>query len=212
MTKEQFVYLIFDQLGGGNTTSALLGKFHPTEIEKFIELAYNDVVGKANSQATRYSDNSQLDNYIKAYKFVAVVCDTDLNEYYSTLPAPIIQIPDNQAIRLICPMKDQTDAFVYEDNSSRAIFSELEVNALDSSITYEVEGMQIRYKTGMTKEIADAGVLMKLIVYFDSLEDSDEIFIPAGQSAMVFDLVSKMLFQRKQVPEQTNNDSTSKAV
>ncbi len=212
MTKEQFVKLIESQLANGNVTSALLGKFHPAEIEKFIEMAYNDVVGKSYNQAQRYSDFSQLDNHIKPFKNVPVLHDEDLCEYYSILPAPIVQIPDNQAIRLICPMRDQSDAFVYEDNSSTAVFSELEVSALDSSKSYQVEGSQIRYKEGMTDDIAKAGVLMKLVVQFGALEDDDEVYMPAGQSTLISQIVVEYMSQRKAGPEKTNNDNTSKMV
>lgn len=212
MTKEQFVKLIQTQLSNGNVTAALMGKYHPAEIEKFIELAYNDVVGKAYSQSQRYSDFSQLDNHIKAYKKVPVLWDQDLCEYYSILPAPIIQIPDNQAIRLISPMLDQSYAFVYEDNSSTAVFNELEVSVLDSSSSYQVEGSQIRYKSGMSEDMAKAGMLMKLVVQFDSLEDEDEVYMPAGQSTLVTQIVVEYLTQRKSGPEQTKNDNTSQLV
>lgn len=210
MNKEQFVKIIQTQLANGNVTSALMGKFHPAEIEKFIELAYNDVVGKSYSQSQRYSDFSQLDNHIKPYRNVPVNYDQDLCEYYSDLPAPIVQIPDNQAIRLICPMQDQAFAFVYEDNSATAVFNELEVSVLDSSGSYQVEASQIRYKSGMTDDIAKKGMLMKLVVVFDSLDDEDEVYIPAGFSNMVTDTVVEFMTQRKAQPEQTNNDSSSK--
>ncbi len=210
MNKEQLVKIIQTQLANGNVTSALLGKYHPAEIEKFIEMAYNDVVGKAYSQSQRYSDFSQLDNHIKAFKNVPVAYDKDLCEYYSILPAPIIQIPDNQAIRLISPMRDQGYAFVYEDNSATAVFNELEVNALDSSVAYQVEASQIRYKSGMTDDMAAAGVLMKLVVQFDALDDEDEVYMPSGQSTLITQIVVEYLSQRKAGPEQTNNDSTSK--
>jgi hypothetical protein len=212
MTKEQFVKIIQTQLANGNVTSALMGKYHPAEIEKFIEMAYNDVVGKAYGQSQRYSDFSQLDNHIKAYKNVPVTYDKDLCEYYSILPAPIIQIPDNQSIRLISPMLDQGYAFVYEDNSSTAVFNELEVNALDDSGSYQVEASQIRYKSGMTDDMAKAGMLMKLVVQFDALDDDDEVYMPAGQSTLISQIVVEYLSQRKAGPEQTNNDSTSKTV
>jgi len=210
MNKEQFVKIIQTQLANGNVTSALLGKYHPAEIEKFIEMAYNDVVGKAYSQSQRYSDFSQLDNHIKAYKKVPVHYEQDLCEYYSELPAPIIQIPDNQSIRLISPMLDQGYAFVFEDNSSTAVFNELEVNALDSSAAYQVEGSQIRYKSGMTDDMAKAGMLMKLVVQFGALEDEDTVYMPSGMSTLITSTVVEFLTQRKSGPEQTNNDSTSK--
>lgn len=184
-------------------------RFHPLVIEKLFEVIYNGMVYQANANAIMYRDWGQLDQYCKPYKNVAVSKDEDRNEYYSILPAPIMQLPENRGIRLISPMKDQKNKFLYIDNASGDIWGDADVFQVINEVTFYPENDRVYYGN-FAEDYQTQGVLMKLIVPLSEFGTEDEIGIPAQRSMEIFAMITEMLSKRN--PEDQVNDNVSKQV
>jgi hypothetical protein len=205
MTKEQLTALVIRYVTGGENTSETLSKYHPQEIELYLELAYNSVIFGLCLNAITNSDYGQLDAYRKSYKNVVVECDTDRDEYYSILPVNIISLPKNRGI-FVSPMKDQINQFVDRENNTADIYSELEVGMLPDMITYYRENSKLFYDSRMSEELADNGLLMKLIPTFSSWDDTDELPLPAGKDLEIMTRVLDLLMRKPN--EDLKNDNS----
>ena len=85
MTKQEWVDLIKDRLAGGDAPQEIKGKYHPEIIAKHIGVAYKSIIYEAYKEAKRLGEESNLQNYVKAYT-VSVAKDTTRDQYYSDLP------------------------------------------------------------------------------------------------------------------------------
>jgi len=109
MTKAEFTELVVRYLSGGDCPADVMGKYHPAVAEKYIEMAYGDILMQLPS--------SQLDAYVKAYNNVTVSFDSARDEYYSELPSTIISLPMGRGVRLISPQQEQKLKFIYTANN-----------------------------------------------------------------------------------------------
>lgn len=207
MTREQFTSLIIDYLAGGICPADLRGRYHPQIIDKYVEMAYGDILYGVNANAVNFRDFGQLDSYTKAYKNVQVAHDSDRDEFYSILPATTVELPKNRGIRLISPMQDQKSKFWYSENNTADVFEELEVGTIVNKTRYYVEGNKVYYRN-YDENITD--LLFKLVVPFSEFDDDEEVPIPAQQSTQVFNMIVTLL--RQKPPEKQTNDNTSKQI
>ena len=44
MKKKELVELIINYLSGGDAPAEIKGKYHPLDIEKYLEIVYNDII------------------------------------------------------------------------------------------------------------------------------------------------------------------------
>lgn len=207
MTKEQFTALAISYLAGGTAPSDIRGHYHPQIIEKYIELAYGEILYGVNANAIDYRDFGQLDSYVKAYKNVAVQYDAERDEHYSLLPASVVQLPKNRGIRSISPSQDQRQKFWYSDNNTDDVYSELEVGKIINRVRYYVENNKVYYRN---YDHNFTGLLFKLIVPFSEFADEDNIAIPAQQNMQVFNMIVSLLRQTPPEKQSTNNTSIQK--
>jgi len=209
MTKRNFIDLIRHGLAGGDMVADLEGRYHEAIVEKYVELAISAVLKNVQDNAIKYKDFGQLDDYTTTFVGVAVSYDSDRDEYYSLLPAKVVKLYMNRGIRFISPNKDQSSKFLYRDNNSDDVFTELEIDSIDGTIRWYAEAQSVYYKF-MTTEVAASGVLMKLIQPISALADTDELNIPAGKEDYVIDFVRK--YVAKMPPEDVINDNNSKQI
>lgn len=205
MTKEQYVSLIIDYLAGGNCPADLRGRYHPQIIEKYLDMVFSEIVYQAHANAVTFRDFGQLDAYAKALKNVQVDYDQDRDEHYSVLPDTVIGLPMNRGIRSISPMQDQKSKFWYSENNTVDVYDELEVGMIINKTRYYVEGGRVYYRN-YDDNITD--LLFKLIVPIGSMDDEDEIPIPAQNNAQVFNMIISIL--RQKPPEKQSNDNNAK--
>ena len=211
MTKKNFIDLIIHKLNGGDSTPDTKGKYHPEIIAKYVELAFSSIINGIQEQAIKYRDFGQLDSYTVTYSPVTVTYDSTREEYYSDLPAKIMNLYKNRGMRFITPTNDQSYHFIYRENNTSNVYNELEVGLLDNKPRWYIEGDKVYYdKQNMIDEIKNNGVMMKFIVPLDEIEEDVNMPIPAGREDYVIDFILKYLQQM--LPEDVNNDNNSKQV
>lgn len=202
MTKETLIELVIARLAAEVADKKT--QYSQQEIEKYVEIVYNSVINSVCVSAISQQDYSALDSYIKAYKNVSVTCDTDRDEWYSTLPASIIQLPSNRGIVSISPMKDRKISFIYRRNGASEIYENLEVGLINTTPTFYVENSDIFYCSRMDSDLAEEGVLMKLIVPFDEFDDDEEITLPGGKDFDIVGLVVEAILGKQKNDIQQN--------
>jgi len=210
MTVEELREVISDHWG---ITADRKKGFHPEIIKGVIELAFNQVIFDLYMSGASKNDYSQLDAYIHPYYNVPVLCNEETDEYYSELPAAVIQLPMSRGIHSISLMKDRKVSFMFRANGESEIYENISGYSETNTIpTYEVQNWHVRYSR-MTKEIAKEGVLMRLIPCFREWGDKDIIPAPSSKSMDIVQAVENMLNAkwleqnsptgRTELPEQT---------
>lgn len=205
MKKEQLIELTTEYLSGGNAPVEVRGKYHPQNVEKFLEMVYGDIIYMAHSDGVKKNDVSALDEYVKTFTTVDVLYDSAREEYYSVLPCSIISLPKNRGIRLVSPQKEQGAKYWMTDNNSNSVYDELEVRTVLNKTKFYLEANKIYY---INIPITQKTVLMKLVVPFGEFDEDDEINISSQGMSQVFTMVVKLLMQQPHEHKQTNNTST----
>jgi hypothetical protein len=149
-----------------------------------------------------------FDAYTKTYKNVEVLTDEDRNEKYSILPCSVVVLPDNRGVRMISPMHDQKNSFVYRSNNSLNIYGNLDVDAVSKRTRFYVESNNIFYDAHLSDDITQ--LLMKLIPEFDSLDDDEEVGIPSAYGKLIFDLVIQSMLGKPL--EKMSNDNNANVI
>lgn len=194
MTKAEFVELTVKYLGGGDCPADIMGKYHPLTVEKYIEMAYGDILTQLPP--------SQLDAYVKAYNNVPVLKDTERDEYYSELPSAPITLNLGRGIRLISPQQEQKSKFIYTTNNSDSVYDELEVRTVLNRKTFYIENTRVYYRNIGSI----SSVLMKLVVPFSAFDDDDEIPIPSTKHLQIFAAIVQLLRQQPPTKQSNNNN------
>lgn len=206
MTTREWIDLMIDRLAGGDCPQELKGKYHPEIIRRHLGIVHNYLIGKvAYPQAVQTKDIGFLDAYTKTFNNVAIQEDAIRDEKYSNLPASIISLPSNRGVHLISPQQGQHKPFLYRDNNTSRIFSNLEVDVAYAEGRFYVEGDKVFYKHipyGVDK------VLMKLIVPFEGLEDDDQVVFPTGYGKIVGDMVFESMRGKFEKHSNDNNSNT----
>jgi hypothetical protein len=193
MTKGDILDLVLEYFG---VTADKEKQYHPLVVEKWLSTAFNTVLYNLCLAGIRHSDYAQLDPFIFPYK-VGVICDTERNEYYSKLPVSVVALPENRGIYRISPVKDQKFQFIFRENGTSDIYDSLEYSMIRKKPTFYIENSKIFYDNKMTKELADAGVLMKLIPTFDDIDDDEDIPLPGGKDNDILKLIISELAGKK---------------
>ena len=199
-TKEQLIELVKLKLAGGDAPASVRGRYSPQEIEKYLDMVFDDMIYQTWLSGYKFNDFSQVDNYVKTF-VLTVQYDSDREQKYVTLSVQPVPLPNNYAIRQVSPPKDQGAAFAFVDNTSQKVFTNLEVGRIGDTPTCYVEGQRIyfddKFPVGLEK------VMVKEIVPFSSLKDTDSVTIPGGNNAMIFEKVFEMM----QKPPKVNQDN-----
>lgn len=206
MTKDELVNIIQTNLAGGNVTPDIMGKFHGGDIEKYIEIAYHQMLSELK--------DADIDAYLgqitktletaDGSKAIPVSYDEDLEIYYIDLPVSLAPM-GKKAIRLITPAKDLNSPFAIIETDAVPVFNEL-VDKYDDTISCYRQGDRVEfanYKKGVTH------VQIRAIPSFSNLDDDDEIYLPGGKPKYIFDLVIGMYQPLKATPEDQKNDNSS---
>ena len=204
MLKIQHIDLILDYLSGGDAPASVRGRYHKKIIEKHIEVVYNAIIAEETKKAAITKSWSDLDAFTKAYE-VDVNYENGREEYYSNLPAKVMQLSKNRGVRKIYPKKDQRYSFIYRNNNTIDIFSELEVDKIEERPRYYIESQKVYYDY-IGPEMAAEGVGMKLVVPFSEFDDNDEVALPNGKDNLIFDMVIARLIQKTEETKFNDNN------
>lgn len=211
MRKNELIALIQHNLAGGDMVADLEARYHENIIAKYAEMAMSGILEQVQKQTIHYKDWGQLDSYTKTFVAQPILLDSTRDEYYSVLPARVVNLYRNRGVRFVSYNKDQSTKFLYRDNNSTDVYSELEVSLVDNRPTFYVEKGKVFYdKISDKEELIAAGALMKLIVPFGDLDDEDDVGIPAGQEPLLVEMILKLM--KGMAPEDVLNDNNSKQV
>lgn len=194
MTKLEFTELIVHELTGGNVSFDTMAKYDQRVLEKRISAYFDVAMLNIFLQQKASNDFSSFDTWVKFYKDVAVAYDTERNEYYSDIPACLSSIPTKIAIREVRSMKNPDGAMPIMEAGANNIFAHLNLGTPEA-MCY-VDGNRIYYSnyTGFTK------VGMRLVVSYDSYDDTDQIPMPISFKGTIFDQLVSSLRGLQQTP------------
>jgi hypothetical protein len=207
MTKEELIRFVILELGGGNTPASVEAKYTPQMVEKALELAFDDLCYQAYAFGLKTGNYDNLDMYVRSYK-MKVLTDTVRDEKYSIIPVIGTSVPDTVALRLLSPVKGQRLAFAPIENYSIPVWNELEVNQVDSRVSFYIENGHIYYDEKLPQEITE--VMGKIVSPFSTFLDTDTVFVPFGQNTALLTQTIQLL--SRQAQPSNNDDMTSKQV
>lgn len=203
----QLIDLIIDRLAGGDAPQELKGKHHPEIIRKHISLVYDYLINTVvYPQAVRNNNLGYLDPYVKTYLGVEIQEDSDRDEKYSDIPSAYISLPMNRGIRMISPEQGQHKPFLYRDNNSSRLYSNLDVDIVYDEVRFYVEANKVFYSKHISPLMNT--VLMKLIVPFEEMDDDDEVNIPTGFGKAIVDMVVDSMLG-KPLEKYTNDNNSN---
>ena len=202
MKKEEIEEILQDKYG---MTADRKKRYHPNILSAFIEICFNDILYNLCKIAISFGDLAQLDMYIKSYPNVNVLCNDKRDEYYSILPAPIIQLPKNRGIRSISAIKDRKTNFYPRENGDSEIMENLEFAEINTVPTFYIENYHVFYDKRMTKDLAEEGVLMKLIIPYREWKDEDVLPLPSGEDLNLITAVENLINQKEKEDQKPNS-------
>lgn len=180
--KDELVERIQFELCGGDLTADMMERYHPAIITPIIGDVMDMMLRNAyrqSSAAKGYKDSFMLDPISKTYPnddypSVPVLYDSIRKEHYAVLPVRIVDLMDNDGIRVVCDIEDQTNQYAPIPNNSEMYYSE--TNSGPSAFhTYKLEGMKLFFKF---KNIPKSGIMVRVVPSFSELSDSDIVCNP----------------------------------
>jgi len=202
ITKGALAELIINNESGGDPSDDT--KYNPRMVQKTIGIVYGALI-KVNITE---GDGINGD-FVKAFENIEIKYNSDRDEHYSDLPAKLVSLPRDQGLREVTPMQDRTGAFKISPNSSQAIYGKLFAGGFAGETGLYIEGDKIFY---INLKQGQKTVLVKMIADIDSLDEDEQIPVPASKETVLYDMVVAKLQGLKATPEDKYNDSNSKQV
>lgn len=143
--------------------------------------------------------------FIYSFKNIPILRDSDLEQYYSQLPATYIDLPNEAAVQYVGIMKSgsdiqsQAEPMVRVFNGFSQLSRGLALENLQTRKAFYVEGSNVVY-IGMTDEMAKNKILMKLAVSLDGIDEDTPVNIPPEIQQQIVDMVVKQYLVEKQIP------------
>lgn len=220
-TKREIIEKIGFLIAGGDNTADLRDRYHPNVIEAVVMESMDAMLQNAFRQSSSKKGTGNyalLDNYTKTYPNptiieVPVLLNTDRNEHYSVLPVKVIVLDDNAGIRMICNLRDQSNAYFKMSATENSVYAHLSAGKIKSESRYYPERDTVFYEFTNPNAIPEK-VMMKLVPSFVELSDEDVIdethIIGKDGFMSLTDRVVGIL--RGMPPTKTTNDNTTKNV
>lgn len=198
--KEALIELIQARLAG-QFAQKHLSKFHTKVVEYAIGRVYNDILLQVYA-----NDPNDIDHYTKQYVGVAVTSDSSSLYDYSDIPENIVMLPDARSgVRMVSTDQGDDLEFVAVTKDEYKYLDGLEVESIDSTVSYAVENDRVVYR-GVGDSVTT--VRMDLVIPFESYAYSDDIRIPSGQDMMLIERVVNLLMGT--TPSDQLNDNNPK--
>ena len=182
------------------------GSFHYEIIKKWIMLAYDKELQSSIEEAESKNNYGILDMYTKTYTKIPVYYNTDRDEYFVNIPFRMYQFRRFNGIRLVCPNKDQSYAFIQRKNNAMFVMSNLEVDYVSTRPRFYVEGNNKMFFQNMDTNITS--IMIKGVPTIDSLSDTEEIAMPAGKGLQIVIDAVQMLLNRPKADQSSDNQNT----
>ena len=202
LTKRELSEYIRDVKFGGDPT--MEGKLHPAIIWKTADIVVGRLIEAAMFK-TSDSNGYEIDgDFISVFKNVDVEDDSDTDEKYSVLPAPLISLKNNRGLHRVSEMKNVDNAFSLVPNGSHDIFSILDVHYLNKKTEVYLQGDRIYYRN--LRPTVNK-VLIKMVAGISALDNDAPIPIPSIMEDEFVQRVSDILTEQKITPQDKQNNS-----
>ena len=201
----EMVSLVRDRLTS-ELSDDQIGSFHYEIIKKWIMLGYDKELQASIEEAESKNNYGILDMYTKTYTKIPVYYNDDRAEYYLDVPFRMYQFRRFNGIRLVCPMKDQSYAFIQRKNNSTFVMGNLEVDKVCTRPRFYVEGNSKMYFQNMDTDISL--IMIKGVPTIDSLGDTEDIAMPAGKGLQIVMDAVQMLLNRPKADQSADNQNT----
>jgi hypothetical protein len=153
---------------------------------------------------------ANFDPYTKEYTGVAISQDGTTNIYYSTLPAPVVQLPRvGDGIIQISGDTSQSVEFVPITNNMLQVIDGLEIDTIDDVVGYSFKNGRIEYQ-GMNNTIASGTVRMLLVIPFEHYSEDDYVQIPTGADEALIRSVIDLIIGTPDADRANNGNSLNK--
>jgi hypothetical protein len=183
LTKAKIAALISEIKHGGDAPSK--PKFHYTIIYAMAEVARNQIIDIAYKEMRKDGANSLPGEFYKAYKNVEVKedCHTDS----------------------VSPMKEVSNTFNIMDAGDDSVFAGLDADSFYYPEVYiEDERLYLR-----NLPVGVSSLFIRMIPAIDDFKSDDIIPIPAVLEAEYITMISKLLDEEKETPQDNYNDSNA---
>ena len=191
----------------GEYQAKQMGKVGDQMIAAYIGRAFNSLlldVFRANF--------ANFDPYTKEYTGVAINQDSTTNIYYSTLPAPVIQLPRiGDGIMHIAGATSESVEFVPMTNGMLQNIEGLEVDQIDDVIGYVFKHGRVEYQ-GMSTAIAAGTVRMSLVIPFEEYDEDDLVQIPTGSDDILIKKVLELIMGTPDSDKVNDGNSLNKNI
>ncbi len=202
-------------LAGGVMTADKRSRYPRWLVRSVLSLAYDNLLSQLfeNSRTGVFrKDEFKLDNYTQTFPSdtnpaPVVEYDPVRKKYFSVLPKPIMELKDNEGIRLIAPLSNEAGFGIPVTQVASAIRAALVVSQINPRFTYKLENDRVYYEFPITP-ITE--LIMKLVVRFDDLDDLDFVDEPVVMTGRglytIYNYVKENLIPIPITKQTENND------
>jgi hypothetical protein len=186
-------------LNGGNPPRQ--SKVRIQELMVAVNQAFAKAVKLSMFQNFREGEKDVAGAFIYAFDNTPVVFDENKKLYYADLPATYIDLPNEMGIGLVSMMQDQTNDFVRVPNNWLSLSRGLASGQLEGRKGYFAENNRlylVNVDTITGECLLDEGLLVKLTVALDGIDDTTNIGVPPD----IQDDIIKSVVQLYSVQEQ----------
>lgn len=194
MTKGEIVELLQRHLAGGEVPADIRGKYHENVCARYLEIAYDAAVGEERRVSQAKRESSETDKFLKSYIINgdAVKCNEVTKEFYIELPEEAPSSPSGNDIMYFGSAAKGSRGWIYRHQAAHDVFNELDVNLVDQSPRYSIEGDKFYFYNVLDTNIPE-NFSVRMVAGFDDYEDDDEIPMPEGQEAKIFTMVIQIM-------------------
>jgi hypothetical protein len=201
-TRAQVIELVIRQLAGGDPQWSFRWG-DEREVGMHVDMV-RDRMAWADIMS-RYDQEGVNDNFISTFEDVPVLQDPHRNQYYFEMPARMLTLPKNMAIRQISRMKGQQAAFWILPATSSSFLTGLR-GTLDGNIGIKIEGNK-----GWIHNLQgglDCGLLIMMVVKGADVPEGQNYCAPYLEEAIKEQAIKELTFGLG-VKEDRANDKIS---
>jgi hypothetical protein len=202
MTKDGWIYLVQNFLGGGSAPTDIRKKYRKGIVSEYLGMSFNEAIVQLYNSTKNYDD---LDSYCKVYSALTIKNDAVLGKKYIDIPSTstkkILQISDNKAIRTVLIDTSPKTVCLYRKMDADQIYGSLEVNSYLTQPRWDRLGEKIYFSSH--KDVAPYATVttatVKMIVPWSEFSSNEDIIMPFETNNAIFDSVVNKL--RSMSPE-----------
>lgn len=192
MTKNGWIYLVQNWLGGGSAPNDIKAKYRSGIVSEYIGMAFNEALTQIYLNT---HDLDSLNSYVKVYSSCAISNDAGLSKKYISVPCTntkkILQIPDNKAIRTVLIDTSPKTLCLYRKMDADQVYADQIVNSYLAAPRWDLLGERIYFSSH--KDVTPYDVVttatVKMVVPWSEFSSSEDIPMPFESNNAIFSTV-----------------------